>query len=232
MVGPTLIQNTTNNNNNNSRYTSVSTTQALQSKSLVLLYFSASWCPPCQSFSPLLKQFYAATHDEMEILYLSSDHNLAQFDEYFATMPWLSLATTGTAALKKALAQTLQIRGIPALVVLTRDGGLFVTDQAREQVTACMRHGGNPKQVVQQWKETTAVPVNEAKLNGGGGGSAGGLWGILTSLLKNPAAIFALIYFVKWAMRQHLILMSNPDEEANDAPNDVPMVEADEQDEF
>ena len=31
---------------------------ALANKELILIYFSAHWCPPCKRFTPILKEFY------------------------------------------------------------------------------------------------------------------------------------------------------------------------------
>ena len=41
------------------------------------LYFSASWCPPCQRFSPILCETYRkikAKRDDFEFIFISSDH--------------------------------------------------------------------------------------------------------------------------------------------------------------
>jgi nucleoredoxin len=67
--------------------TSKPTRQLLQGKELLGLYFSASWCPPCKTFSPLLMQLYnaAAKDGKLEIVYVSSDSNPEEFEGYVST---------------------------------------------------------------------------------------------------------------------------------------------------
>jgi len=214
LLGPTLIQDVKGKKQ-------VKTINAVKNKELVLLYFSASWCPPCKAFSPLLKEFYQATKDRIEIVYVSSDSTVAEFEGYFGSMPWLSLPIDGAAPIKNKLAQTMQIRGIPALVVLNAKTGHFVTDQAREQVTASLKSKSGKKEAMTQllhtWHvETEAVPLDQAKFNGGAGAGPQGLWAIVMALLKNPAAIFALLYFVKWFMRQYKELMAGSGDDGTD----------------
>ena len=84
------------------------TGELLKDKELVLLYFSASWCPPCKAFSPVLMDFYKAISEKgkMEIVYISSDKSLQEFEEYFKKMPWLSIPLEqGSAAIKSNLAE-------------------------------------------------------------------------------------------------------------------------------
>jgi nucleoredoxin len=59
----------------------------LKNADVVALYFSASWCPPCKTFSPILREFYlaAAKDNGLEIVYISSDREVESFEEYVST---------------------------------------------------------------------------------------------------------------------------------------------------
>ncbi len=39
---------------------------ALSNKELILIYFSAHWCPPCKRFTPILKEFYDKVENSFE----------------------------------------------------------------------------------------------------------------------------------------------------------------------
>jgi thiol-disulfide isomerase/thioredoxin len=60
------------------------TTTLLKDADVLALYFSASWCPPCKIFSPVLREFYlsAAKGNGLEIVYISSDKSVESFEEY------------------------------------------------------------------------------------------------------------------------------------------------------
>ena len=63
----------------------------------VLLYFSASWCPPCHLFTPELRSWYFTAHSkypELEVVLASIDRDWTSMEEYVrqTKMPWPILA--------------------------------------------------------------------------------------------------------------------------------------------
>jgi thiol-disulfide isomerase/thioredoxin len=59
----------------------------------VLLFFSAGWCPPCEQFLQVLKDFYSEVNiDEktVEVVYISADKKEQDFKDTYAKMPWLT----------------------------------------------------------------------------------------------------------------------------------------------
>ena len=60
---------------------------------IVLLYYSADWCPPCRKLTPLLIEFYNKFHKSkgFEIVLISKDRTYYDYMNYYNKMPWLSL---------------------------------------------------------------------------------------------------------------------------------------------
>lgn len=86
----------------------------------LMLYFSAHWCPPCRGFTPTLVEVYnklKETRQDAELVFVSSDRDVSQFDEYYAEMPWLALPYADRDA-KSSLSKIFDVSGIPSLVVL------------------------------------------------------------------------------------------------------------------
>ncbi|XP_024993483.1 probable nucleoredoxin 1 [Cynara cardunculus var. scolymus] len=94
-----------------------------------LLYFSAHWCPPCRAFTPKLVETYheiKAKHDAFEVIFISSDRDQASYEEYYATMPWLSLPFGDKR--KQSLSRVFKVNGIPLLAALGPTGKTITTE--------------------------------------------------------------------------------------------------------
>jgi hypothetical protein len=164
----------------------------LHSSTILNVHFSK--VSTCGRFSPILKEFYktCAEQGKLEIVYISSDKNLSEFNEYYGTMPWLSLpegAGESSSEIKNKLSQSLQIRGIPTLIVIDVKTGKFVTSNARNDVMSSSGNAEKGLEVINQWKAIEPVPFEEANLAQAG---PGGIMGIIMYILKNPIYIFGL----------------------------------------
>jgi len=129
---------------------SVATADALKGKTAVALYFSAHWCPPCRGFTPeLAKMYNGAFKDKgLEIVFVSSDKDQGQFDDYFGEQPWLALPFDERAT-KAALSKKFKVQGIPTLVILDGATGETITTDGREAVSE------DPKGENFPWKPPT-----------------------------------------------------------------------------
>eukprot|EP00978_Attheya_sp_CCMP212_P003220 scaffold6612_cov44-Attheya_sp.AAC.5 len=179
------------------------TASAMAGKEFVLLYFSASWCPPCKSFTPLLSKFYEMYNKDsntLEIVYISSDQNAKSFADYFAKMPWLAVPYDAASNTRKQkLATFFQISGIPALIVLDAKTGHYITDGGRDQVTRAGTDTEKYKEIVQQWRDTEAVPYDQATF--GKEKPPFGIGTIVSFFMRNPLYIFALLFMVKRGLK-------------------------------
>ncbi|CAJ1940139.1 unnamed protein product [Sphenostylis stenocarpa] len=102
---------------------------------VVLLYFSAHWCPPCRAFLPKLIDAYhkiKAKGNALEVVFISSDRDQASFDEFFGEMPWLALPFGDSR--KQFLSRKFRVSGIPMLVAIGSSGKTSTTE-ARDLVS-------------------------------------------------------------------------------------------------
>jgi thiol-disulfide isomerase/thioredoxin len=87
------------------------------------IYFSASWCAPCKTFTPKLKEAYAAfdlEKNNADVLFVSLDQEEEAFDTYRASMPWPAVPFRD--ARRATLQMGLGVKSIPALIVIDENG--------------------------------------------------------------------------------------------------------------
>jgi nucleoredoxin len=98
--------------------------ELLRDPKRVLVYFSASWCPPCRAFTPELVAYYNTHHggSAFQLLFVSEDEGAGAMRGYMRgdAMPWWGVryASPSAHALGKAYAGP----GIPCLVLLDGQG--------------------------------------------------------------------------------------------------------------
>ena len=73
----------------------------LQGQTVIGIYFSTDWCPPCQVFNPLLKRLYSSMRahcnktnkniPHFEVYLVSRCQDAMATERYFSTMPWAAM---------------------------------------------------------------------------------------------------------------------------------------------
>jgi nucleoredoxin len=96
---------------------------ATRPKKFYVFYYTASWCPPCQQFTPRLVEWYEANkNDQFELVLISSDRDEDAMEDYAKdkSMPWPQLAFDEVEDFKDAFEHG--VRGIPSVIVCELDG--------------------------------------------------------------------------------------------------------------
>jgi nucleoredoxin len=125
-----------------------SSKEVVSGKKVVLVYFSAHWCPPCRGFTPVLAEAYNNhAAKDVEVIFVSSDQDKGSFEEYFAQMPWAALPFEDKEK-QNNLAKKFNVQGIPMLVVLDGETGNQISVNGRADVSTAK---GNLDQCLRLW---------------------------------------------------------------------------------
>ena len=118
--------------------------QSYKAGTVIRIYFSADWCPPCQVFNPLLKRLHSSMRahcdkankniPHFEMVLVSRCKDARATEQYFSKMPWAAM-THADAAGKRGLAlrERFGIMTIPALVLLDGEG-VVLCQNAQERL--------------------------------------------------------------------------------------------------
>jgi nucleoredoxin len=98
---------------------------AKQPQKFYIFYYTASWCGPCQAFTPSLVTFYNEVkpgNDNFELVLITSDDDEKAMAKYAAdkSMPWPQLNLDDVTKFKKKFNHG--VTGIPSVVVCDLEG--------------------------------------------------------------------------------------------------------------
>ena len=102
----------------------------LDNKKIIGLYFSASWCPPCRKFTPVISTLYEDMieyYDDIEFVFISSDKSNIEFNEYWDKMSFPALSYEYRDK-KEELVKLYDVGPIPALIFIDTNGELITND--------------------------------------------------------------------------------------------------------
>ncbi|PON76441.1 Thioredoxin-like fold containing protein [Parasponia andersonii] len=91
------------------------------------LYFGARWSPPCRSFTAKLTETYdavmssSAASSTFEIVFVSTDRDLGEFEVNLGLMPWLAVPYQDRAT-RQDLCRIFDVKEIPGLVLMGPEG--------------------------------------------------------------------------------------------------------------
>ena len=88
---------------------------------IVGLYFSASWCPPCRAFSPVLMRMREAQKDKFEVILVGADRSEGDHRSYMKKHGMAVGIEPGSPA-NDMLSQKFGVRSIPTLVIIGPNG--------------------------------------------------------------------------------------------------------------
>jgi len=108
---------------------------ALADAEVVLLYFSAHWCPPCRGFTPILKDFYEEVEDKHEgklvVIFVSSDRDEGEMMSYFKESHGDYYCMPHNSEEGKKLKQMCGVQGIPTLAQVSKSGTELIEKNCR-----------------------------------------------------------------------------------------------------
>lgn len=106
------------------------------SASIIGLYFSGEYCKYCKEFTPILIETYQELlANNIDIVYVSSDKTINQYDTYRSMQPWQSIAYSES-ELRLNLRKQFDIKTIPALLFFDVTHGNLIEANGRAKIQA------------------------------------------------------------------------------------------------
>eukprot|EP01063_Lacrimia_lanifica_P040025 TRINITY_DN8950_c0_g1_i2.p1 TRINITY_DN8950_c0_g1~~TRINITY_DN8950_c0_g1_i2.p1 ORF type:complete len:213 (+),score=78.14 TRINITY_DN8950_c0_g1_i2:80-640(+) len=124
----------------------VSAAEVFAGVKVIGLYFSASWCPPCRTFSPVLDSM---KEDSFKVVMITADRQERDFLDYIRPYSSFCAIPYGTGALS-AIQRAMGVSMLPTLVVINAETGAVITSMGRMAVST------NRAKCVKDWEQGRA----------------------------------------------------------------------------
>ena len=105
-----------------------------------IFYYTASWCGPCQKYTPSLVEFYKKNkNDNFEIVLITSDSDEGDMEDYAKAkkMPWPQLKLTRAPKFKKEFKHG--VTGIPSVITCDLDGKIVSRTESIPELEALVK---------------------------------------------------------------------------------------------
>jgi nucleoredoxin len=107
-----------------------------------VFYYTASWCPPCQAFTPELVKFYnreKKDNNSFELVLITSDREEDAMEEYAKekNMPWPQLKLSKAKDFKSKFKHN--VTGIPSVIVCDLDGTVVSRSRSLDEVAKILK---------------------------------------------------------------------------------------------
>ena len=117
------------------------TSRSLEDTQIFVLYYGASWCPPCRQFTPGFVKYIKRvlpSNPRLSVAMMSNDKDEAQMRSYMTEehMPWP--AAPFAAMQNSPLLLSYEKNGIPQVVILDRQGKVLAENYDGDQYLAPM----------------------------------------------------------------------------------------------
>jgi len=97
------------------------------------LFFAARWNPQSCGFTNHLIKFQARLKDRLQVVFVSSDENIQQWNNFQAKMPWLAVPFTDRQRLA-ALTEKFDVKSLPTLVLIDTSSLVILHEDACDMV--------------------------------------------------------------------------------------------------
>lgn len=105
-----------------------------------IFYYTASWCGPCQQYSPTLVEFYNKNKNaNFEIVLITSDSDEGAMESYAKDkkMPWPQLKMSRVEKFGKQFNH--QVSGIPSVITCDLDGNIVSRSESIKELAKLVK---------------------------------------------------------------------------------------------